>query len=150
MIAHYTNGNVLIVKKLLGHKRVENSMKYIGMINFKDDEFEVATATDVEEAKKVLSAGFDYVTEKNGIMLFKRPKSSASMYDKRRTTRIKLYLEVFSLESPERVRGAVRIARQPSNALLGVKRAESHGFKSHRTRSLLGSGLAQRLYPLNR
>jgi hypothetical protein len=30
MIAHYTNGNVLTVKKLLGHKRVENSMKYIG------------------------------------------------------------------------------------------------------------------------
>ena len=74
MIAHYSNGNVLLVKKLLGHKRVENSMKYIGMIDFKDDEFEVTTATSVEEAKQVLSAGFDYVTEKNGIMLFKRPK----------------------------------------------------------------------------
>jgi integrase len=74
MIAHYTNGNVLTVKKLLGHKRVENTMKYIGMINFKDDEFEVATATTVDEAKQVLSAGFDYVTEKSGIMLFRRPK----------------------------------------------------------------------------
>jgi len=74
MIAHYSNGNVLLVKKLLGHKRVENSMKYIGMITFKDDEFEVATATTVEEAKTILSAGFDYVTEKNGIMLFRRPK----------------------------------------------------------------------------
>ncbi|MFX1521534.1 MAG: hypothetical protein ACFFCD_16625 [Promethearchaeota archaeon] len=74
MIAHYTNGNVLTVKKLLGHKRVENTMKYIGMIHFKDSEFEVTTATTVEEAKQVLSAGFDYVTEKNGIMLFRRPK----------------------------------------------------------------------------
>jgi len=74
MIAHYTNGNVLTVKKLLGHKRIENSMKYIGMINFKDDEFEVTTATTVEDAKKILSAGFDYVTEKSGIMLFRRPK----------------------------------------------------------------------------
>ncbi|OGD46870.1 hypothetical protein A3K79_03845 [Candidatus Bathyarchaeota archaeon RBG_13_46_16b] len=74
MIAHYTNGNVLTVKKLLGHKRIENTMKYIGLIHFKDDEFEVATATTVEEAKQVLSAGFDYVTEKSGIMLFKRPK----------------------------------------------------------------------------
>jgi integrase len=77
MIAHYSNGNVLLVKKLLGHKRVENSMKYIGMINFKDDEFEVATATTIEEAKQVLSVGFDYVTEKNGIMLFRRPKRVA-------------------------------------------------------------------------
>jgi hypothetical protein len=49
-------------------------MKYIGMTHFKDDEFEVTTATTVDEAKQVLSVGFDYVTEKNGIMLFRRPK----------------------------------------------------------------------------
>jgi len=74
MIAHYTNGNVLTVKKLLGHKRIENTMKYIGLVHFKDDEFEVTTATTVEEAKQVLSAGFDYVTEKKGIILFRRLK----------------------------------------------------------------------------
>jgi hypothetical protein len=49
-------------------------LKYIGMIHFKDDQFEVTTATTVEEAKQVLSAGFEYVTEKNGIMLFRKPK----------------------------------------------------------------------------
>ena len=38
-LTHYTNGNVLTVKKLLGHKRVENMMMYIGMIQFKDEEF---------------------------------------------------------------------------------------------------------------
>jgi hypothetical protein len=31
MIAHY-NGNVMTVKKLLGHKRIENDMKYIGVV----------------------------------------------------------------------------------------------------------------------
>lgn len=51
MIAHYTNGNVLTVKKLLGHKRIENTMKHIS-----------------------ISGAFDYVTEKNSIMLFRRPK----------------------------------------------------------------------------
>jgi len=74
MIAHYTNGNVLTVKKLLGHKRIENTMKYISMIHFKDDQFEVTTATTIEEAKQVLSAGFDYITQKDSIMLFRRPK----------------------------------------------------------------------------
>ena len=49
-------------------------MKYIGMLNFKDDEYEVTTATNIEEAKAILSAGFEYVTEKAGIMLFRRPK----------------------------------------------------------------------------
>jgi len=74
MIAAYTNGNVLTVKKLLGRKRAENTMKYIGMINFKTNEYEVTTATDVEEAKKVLAAGFEYVIEKQGIMLSRKPK----------------------------------------------------------------------------
>jgi hypothetical protein len=74
MIAHYTNGNVLTVKKLLGHKRIENTMKYITLIHFKDDEFEVTTAPTIEEAKSILAAGFNYVTEKSGIMLFRRPK----------------------------------------------------------------------------
>ena len=74
MTAQYTNGNVLTVKKLLGHKQIRNTMKYIGMRHFKDDEFDIATATTVDEAKTVLAAGCDYVTEKNGIMLFRKPK----------------------------------------------------------------------------
>lgn len=74
MVAHYTHGNVLIVQKLLGHKSIQNTMKYIHMIHFKDDEFDVEAATNVEEAKQLLSAGFNYVLEKNNIMLFRRPK----------------------------------------------------------------------------
>jgi len=49
-------------------------MKYTQPVTFKDDEFDVATATAVEEAKKTLAVGFEYATEKNGIMLFRRPK----------------------------------------------------------------------------
>jgi len=49
-------------------------MKYTQLVQFKDDEFEVATATTVEEAEEVLIAGFDYVTQKDGIMLFRKPK----------------------------------------------------------------------------
>jgi hypothetical protein len=60
--------------RLPGHKSVRNSTKYIGMINFRDDEYEVTTAKTIDEAKLVLAAGFSYVTEKNGIMLFRKPK----------------------------------------------------------------------------
>jgi hypothetical protein len=34
-------------------------MKYVGLVDFKDDEFEVGNATIVDGAKQVLSAGFD-------------------------------------------------------------------------------------------
>ncbi len=43
-------------------------MKYTQLVNFEDDEFEVATATTIEEAKQLLAVGFDYFTEKNGII----------------------------------------------------------------------------------
>lgn len=49
-------------------------MKYTQLVQFNDDEFEVATATTVEQAKELLAVGFDYVTDKNDIMLFRKPK----------------------------------------------------------------------------
>ena len=73
MTYHYTK-NILLVQKLLGHKNIKNTLKYTQLIQFKDDEFDVATAINIEEAKELLAAGFDYITEKNNIMLFRRPK----------------------------------------------------------------------------
>jgi len=74
MIAHYTNGNILKVQKLLRHKRIQNTMKYIHMIKFEDNEFEVAAATTIEEEKELLKTGFDFIREKNNIALYRRPK----------------------------------------------------------------------------
>lgn len=73
MTYHYTR-NILLVQKLLGHKRIQSTLKYTQLVHFKDDEFDVATATAVDEAKELLAAGFDYITEKNNIVLFRRPK----------------------------------------------------------------------------
>jgi len=39
-------------------------MKYTQLNQFKDTEYDVTSATTVEEAKVVLTAGFEYVTEK--------------------------------------------------------------------------------------
>jgi len=57
-------------------------MKYVHMIQFSDKDFEVTTATTVEEAKAVLATGFDYITEKQGIMLFRRPKRFGTLKTK--------------------------------------------------------------------
>lgn len=63
MIAHYTNGNVLTVKRMLRHKRVENTMKYICTIHFDDKNFEVATASTPEEVKQLGMAGGSSTTK---------------------------------------------------------------------------------------
>jgi integrase len=78
MLYHQTR-NILLVKKLLGHKKIENTMKYTQLIQFKDNQYEVATATNIEEAKPIIAAGFEYVTEKTGIMLFRKPKRFVSL-----------------------------------------------------------------------
>jgi len=49
-------------------------MKYIHMIPFKDDEFDVATVETIEEAEKLIAICFEYITEMKGIKLFRRPK----------------------------------------------------------------------------
>jgi len=79
MLAHYLNGNVLKVKQILRHKRVDSTMKYIQMLNLEDDdEFEVTSATTIDEIKKLGTAGwtkYDELTV-NGeqVHFYKKPK----------------------------------------------------------------------------
>jgi hypothetical protein len=40
MLAQYTKGNVLTIKKMLRHKKIENTIKYIHTIQFKNKNFE--------------------------------------------------------------------------------------------------------------
>ena len=79
MVYHYSKGGLLLVQKLLGRKRITSTMKYTQLIQFKDEEYDVAKATTIEEAKTIVAAGYDYVTDKQSIMLFKRPKRFGSM-----------------------------------------------------------------------
>lgn len=74
MVAYHANGNMLVVKKALRHKQIASSMKYVSDINFEEDDFETATATTVDEAKKLAEAGFQKFDEYNGIHIYRRPK----------------------------------------------------------------------------
>lgn len=78
MTYHYTQ-NILLVKKLLGHKNIKNTMKYTQLVEFKDSEFEVATATTVEEARKLGEAGFQKFDEFSGIHIYRKPKRFVSL-----------------------------------------------------------------------
>jgi integrase len=73
MTYHYTK-NILLVQKLLGHKNIKNTMKYTQLVHFKDDEYDVATATTVEEAKQLAGAGFEKFDEFHTIHIFRKPK----------------------------------------------------------------------------
>jgi len=66
--------NILYVKQLLGHKRLENTEIYTHLIEFENDEYHSATATTIDEARKLVEDGFDYVTDIEGTKLFRKRK----------------------------------------------------------------------------
>lgn len=79
MIAHFSNGNVMTVKKMLRHKSVLSTMKYIHTIlNLKEDDFEETVATTPEEIRKLGKTGWNQYAEitTNGVQMlfFRRPK----------------------------------------------------------------------------
>jgi hypothetical protein len=49
-------------------------MKYVQLVTFEGNEYDAATATTLEEDKQLIASGFQYVTERNGIKLYRKPK----------------------------------------------------------------------------
>ena len=83
-LAWLTNGNVLIVKEKLGHKNIENTMKYIARINWKlNQDFDVATATTDEEIKNLGVSGYQKYDERTlgatHVSYYRRPKRFGSL-----------------------------------------------------------------------
>jgi integrase/recombinase XerD len=66
--------NILKVQQALGHKKLQNTQIYTHLINFDSDEYEVQIAENLEEAKKLLETGFDYVTDMDSRKLFRKRK----------------------------------------------------------------------------
>jgi hypothetical protein len=60
--------------KLLGYKNMESTLVYTQLINFESDEYHSAVAETVEEAGKLLEEGFEYVCQRDDIMLFRKRK----------------------------------------------------------------------------
>ncbi len=66
--------DILHVMKMLGHRNIQNTLLYTQLISFQNDEFFSATAKPVQDAQKLIEAGFDYVCEYNEIKIFKKRK----------------------------------------------------------------------------
>jgi integrase len=72
---YYKTKDILLVKEKLGHRNINNTLIYTHLVSFNDsEEFYSATAKNVGEAQKLIEQGFDYVTEFDGIKLFRKRK----------------------------------------------------------------------------
>lgn len=52
--------------RLLGHKSIKNTVVYTQLVTFENDDFVCKTAEDGKEAKELIEAGFEYVTDVDG------------------------------------------------------------------------------------
>lgn len=72
---HHRTKDILYVKNLLGHKKIDNTMKYTQLVNFEaEDQFTCKVAKTIEEAKELVETGFEYVTDVNSAKLFRKRK----------------------------------------------------------------------------
>ena len=70
---HKTKG-ILYVMKLLGHRSISNTLIYTQLVDFQDDNYVVKVAENVEEDKELIEAGFEYVTDRDGLKIYRKRK----------------------------------------------------------------------------
>ena len=58
--------NLLHVQERLGHKNILNTVIYTHLVNFEADAYNTSIALDVDEARKLVEAGFEFVTGEYG------------------------------------------------------------------------------------
>jgi integrase len=72
---YYKTKDILLVKEKLGHRNINNTLVYTHLVSFNEnEEFYSATAKTLEEAQKLIKAGFEYLTEMDGVKLFRKRK----------------------------------------------------------------------------
>jgi hypothetical protein len=52
----------------------EKSFSYTHLVNFESDEYHTATSKSLKEDQELLKAGFEYVTERDGIKIYRKRK----------------------------------------------------------------------------
>ena len=71
---YHKTKDIVYVQRLLGHKNIGNTLRYITLDLSENDSFIVKVAKTITEASSLIEDGFLYVTEIEGVKLFKKPK----------------------------------------------------------------------------
>lgn len=63
--------DILHVMRVLGHRNIKNTLIYTHLVNFENDQYVCKVASNVEEAKKLVEQGFEYVVDVDNMKLFR-------------------------------------------------------------------------------
>ncbi|MDH5266614.1 MAG: site-specific integrase [Candidatus Bathyarchaeota archaeon] len=71
---YHRTKDILHVKERLGHRNINSTLIYTHLVNFESDEYHTATSKSLEEDEELLKAGFEYVTEREDVKIFRKRK----------------------------------------------------------------------------
>ncbi len=66
--------DILLAKQQMGHKKLDTTLIYTQLLNLNEDEWTCKAAMTVEQATQLIESGFQYVTEMDGLKLFRKRK----------------------------------------------------------------------------
>jgi len=64
--------DILHVMKVLGHKNINNTLRYTQLIDFENDEYTSKVARTIEETCELVELGFQYVCDFDGAKIFRK------------------------------------------------------------------------------
>lgn len=71
---YYRTKDILYVKELLGHRDIKTTLMYTQLVSFQSDRYHVKVSQSLKEDKELLASGFEYVTERDGLKIYRKPK----------------------------------------------------------------------------
>jgi len=73
-MTYHKTKDILYTKRQLGRSKIETTLIYTHLVNFKSDEYTVRVAENLQEACKLVEAGFEYVTQMDSKKIFRKRK----------------------------------------------------------------------------
>jgi len=66
--------DILYTKQQMGHSQIKTTLIYTQLLNLNADEWTCRTAKTLSRATTLIESGFEYVTEMEGIKIFRKRK----------------------------------------------------------------------------
>ena len=73
MLYHKTR-DLLYTKQQMGHSQIKTTLIYTQLLNLNDDEWTCKVAHNSQEDTQLIEAGFEYVTDRDGLKFYRKRK----------------------------------------------------------------------------
>jgi integrase len=73
-MTYHRTRDLLYTKQQMGHKKIETTLIYTQLLNLNDDEWTCKVAHNSTEDTQLIEAGFEYVTERDGLKFYRKRK----------------------------------------------------------------------------